>query len=56
MFDMICDIKFNYIVYVNKKMNFVSVHSLLSYMKNLISLNINNLYILYSNDPLVPKW
>ena len=25
-------------------------------MKDLISLNINNLYILHFNDPLVPKW
>ena len=25
-------------------------------MKDLISLNINNLYILHCNDPLIPKW
>ena len=29
MYDMICDIKFNYIVSINKKnMNFISVHLL----------------------------
>ena len=37
-------------------MNFVIVHSLWSFIKDLISLNINNLYILHCNDPLVPKW
>ena len=39
-----------------RNVNFVIVHSLWGYMKYFISLNINSLYILYYNDPLVPKW
>ena len=39
-----------------RNVNFASVHSLWSYMKDLISLNINNLYILHCNDPLEPQW
>ena len=39
-----------------RNVNFVIVHSLWSFMKDLISLNINNLYILHCNDLLVPKW
>ena len=39
-----------------RNVNFVSIHSLWSYMKGLIWLNINNLYILHCNNPLVPKW
>ena len=56
MYDMICNIKFNCIVSVDKKCEFVRIHSLWSYIKYLISLNINNLSILHCNDPLVPKW
>ena len=36
-----------------KKFVFVSVHSLLWYIKCLISLKVNNLYILHCNGPLV---
>ena len=39
-----------------KNMNFGSVHSLLSYIKGLILLNINISYILHYNDCLVLKW
>ena len=52
---MIGNIKFNYINRSIRNMNFASIHLLLSYMKDLISININNLYILRCNDPLVPK-
>ena len=38
-----------------RNMNFVSVHSLLNYIKDLISLNLNNLYVLHYNDILVSK-
>ena len=38
-----------------RNVTFVIVHSW-SYMKDLISININNLYILYYIDPLVSKW
>ena len=56
MYDMICNIRCNYIMSVDKNVNFVIVHSLWGYMKYFISLNINSLYILYYNDSLVPKW
>ena len=39
-----------------RKMNFVGVHTLLSYIKDLISLNAKNFYIVHYNGPLVPKW
>ena len=39
-----------------RNINFVSVHSLLNYIKDLISLNLNNLYVLHYNDILVSKW
>ena len=39
-----------------RNVNFVIMHSLWSYIKYFILSNINNLYILHCNDPLVPKW
>ena len=39
-----------------RNVNFASMHSLWNYMKDLISLNINNLYILHCKDHLIPKW
>ena len=39
-----------------RNVNFVIVHSLWSYIKYFISLNIYNLYTLHCNVPLVPKW
>ena len=46
---MICDIKFNYIMLVNKKCELCKCTLIMK------SLNINNLYILHCNDPLIKK-
>ena len=41
---MICDIRCNYIMWVDKKYEFCNCTLIIKFMKDLISLNINNLY------------